>query len=156
MPVKLILLLSLLAYSIIVSQSFMYILSLKHAQVNLTAESFIEVRKLIDEGMRSRFTYVVYTALVLSLLLVIATIKTPGSLLFITSVIAFIALCIDTLLTVKGNMPINAIINGWTADNLPANWTEYRAKWFRFLEYRQVANITGFLSLLVGAVFGSK
>lgn len=156
MTSSIILLLTLVAYSIIVSQSFMYILALKEVQHNIEATTYIELRKLIDFSMRSNFKYVVYAALLTNLLLVVSTIKQPGSLVFITSAIAFIALIIDTFLTVKGNLPINDIINSWTHDNYPTNWSEYRAKWFDIFQYRQIANITGFLSLLIGAVFGSK
>ncbi len=153
---KIILFFTLITYSIIVSQSFMYILALKDVQLNLQAGSYTEIRKLIDTSMRGNFKYVIYAALLFSLLLVILNIKNPGSLVFITASIAFVALVADTLLTVKGNLPINDIINTWSADNIPANWTDYRTKWFRIFQYRQLANITGFVSLLVGAVFGSK
>lgn len=153
---KIIFFLTLLTYSIIVSQSFMYMLALKDVQLNLQAGPYTEVRKLIDTSMRGNFKYVIYAALLFSLLLVVLNIKNPGSLVFITASIAFVALVADTLLTVKGNLPINDIINTWTADNIPANWADYRATWFRIFQYRQVANITGFVSLLVAAVFGSK
>ncbi len=153
---NIILLLTLVAYSIIVSQSFMYILALRDVQHNIEATTYIELRKLIDFSMRRNFKYVVYAALLTNLLLVGSTIRTPDSLLFITSTIAFIALISDTLLTVKGNLPINDTINSWTHDNYPKNWSEYRAKWFAIFQYRQIANITGFLSLLIGAVFGQR
>jgi hypothetical protein len=156
MTTKILLLSTLLAYSIIVSQSFMYILALKDVQLNLEAGPYTELRKLIDTAMRSNFKYVIYAALLANLLLVISTIKNPGSLLFITAAIAFAALIADTLLTVKGNLPVNDIINTWSSDNYPANWADYRAKWLRIFQYRQIANITGFISLLVGTVFGSK
>ena len=156
MPDKIILLSTLLAYSIIVSQSFMYILALKNVQLNLEVSSYTELRKLIDTSMRSSFKYVIYAALLTNLLLVVSTIKNPGSLLFISATIAFVALIADTLLTVKGNLPINDIINTWSSDSYPTNWTDYRAKWFNIFQYRQIINIVGFVTLLIGAVFGSK
>lgn len=156
MPNKIILLSTLLAYSIIVSQSFMYILTLKNVQLNLEVSSYTELRKLIDTSMRSSFKYVIYAALLTNLLLVVSTIKNPGSLLFISATIAFVALIADTLLTVKGNLPINDIINTWSSDSYPTNWTDYRAKWFNVFQYRQIINIVGFVTLLIGAVFGSK
>jgi hypothetical protein len=140
----------------IVSQSFMYILALKHAQLSLNIDGYTELRKLIDASMRDNFKYVIYSALLLNLGLLIATFKNPGSLQFICAAIAFIALVVDTLLTVKGSLPINDIINTWTADNYPANWMEIRAKWFNVLLYRQIINITGFISLLIGTVFSFK
>ena len=156
MATKIILLFTLLAYSIIVSQSFMYILALKHAQMNLDFSSYTELRKLIDASMRSNFKYVIYAALLGNLLLVAFTIQRPGSLLFITAVVALVALIADILLTLKGNLPVNDIINTWTAESYPANWKEYREKWFLIFQYRQISTIIGFLGLLVGAVFGAK
>ena len=153
MIVKIVLVVTLLAYTIIVSQSFMYILALKNVQLNLEANPYIELRKLIDFNMRNNFKYVIYTALVFNLLLVILTIKNPGGILFITAAIGFIALVIDTALAVKGNIPVNDIINSWSANNYPANWAETRTKWLDIFQYRQIANITGFVSLLLGAVF---
>jgi len=131
----------------------MYILALKKVQLNLEAKPYIELRKLIDINMRSNFKYVIYAALLANLMLVILTGNNPGNLVFITATIAFVALVADILLTVKGNLPINAIINKWPDDSYPANWTEYRKQWFHIFQYRQIANITGFVSLLIGVVF---
>ena len=154
MIANIILLVTLLTYSIIVSQSFMYILALKDVQLKLDPNAYIQFRKLINTSMVSRFTYAVYTALLFTLALVILTIKNPDSLQFITAVIAFAALVADTIVTVKGNLPVNVIINTWAHDNYPANWATYRTKWLQFFQYRQIANITGFVALLIGVVFG--
>lgn len=156
MATKIILFITLLAYAVIASQSFMYILSLKQVQLNLGANAYTEIRKLTDTSMRANFKYVIYAALLANLLLVISTIKTPNSLVFISAIIAFAALVTDVLLTLKGNLPINDVINTWQVDNIPGNWTAVRASWFRIFQYRQVANITGFVSLLAAVVFGSK
>lgn len=148
-----ILLLTIIAYSIVVSQSFMYLLALKYVQVNLDAPAYITMRHLTDTAMNRNFRYVVYASLFLNLLLVILYAPAPNSMSFISVAIAFICLVADTIITVKGNLPINAIINKWTADNFPQNWKEYRADWLRYFRYRQNVNIAGFLSLLAGAVF---
>jgi|SRR6218665_242332 len=153
---KIILFITILSYSLVVSQSFMYILALKNTQLALGGSSYVEVRQLIDANMRGSFKYVIYTALLSSLLLLIVNYKNPSGLLFITSAIALIALVTDILLMVKGNMPLNEIINGWSPENYPADWKTVRQAWFNILQYRQLANIAGFLSLLAGAVFGGK
>jgi hypothetical protein len=134
----------------------MYIVALKNVQYGMQAESYIELRKALDVNFRANYKYAVYAALLTSLLLVLVNIKSPGSLLFISASIAFLALIIDLLLMMKGNMPINNLINTWTAENYPGNWTEYRAKWLRIFFYREMATITGFVSILIGAVFGTK
>lgn len=156
MTTKIILFITLLAYSFIVSQSFMYILALKNVQLNLAANPYIELRKLIDAAMRSNFKYAIYAALLANLLLVIVNIKNPGGIVFTTAAIALIALVADILLTVKGNLPVNDIIKTWSADNYPTNWAAYRTKWFTIFQYRQIANIIGFVSLLIGVVFRMK
>ena len=146
----------MLAYSVIVAQSFMYIVALKNVQHGMQAESYIELRKLLDINFRANYKYAVYAALLTSLLLVLVNIKSPGSLLFITSAIAFTALIADVLLMMKGNMPINNLINTWTVDNYPPDWAMYRAKWLRVFFYREIVTMAGFISLLFGAVFGLK
>lgn len=151
---KTFLLITVLSYSIIVSQSFMYILALKQVQLTMDVNPYTELRKLIDGSMNKTFRYVIYFALLSNLVLLLITIKNPGNLLFITTAIAFVALIVDTLIAVKGNIPINEAINAWTTDKYPANWTEFRSKWLQYFHYRQIANITGFISLLVGATFG--
>src|ERR1700741_1647588 len=106
MLIKIVLFINLIAYAVIVSQSFMYILALKNTQLALRAPSYIEVRHLIDVNMRSRFKYVLYLALLTSLALVILQLKDPASIGLITAAIAFVVLVIDIVLTVKGNLPV--------------------------------------------------
>lgn len=151
---KIILLLAILAYSIIVAQSFMYIVALKNVQKTMAAGSYIELRNLLDKSFRANYKYAVYSALITSLLHAAVNIKSPDNLLFITAVIAFIALAADVLLMMKGNMPINNLINTWTAEKYPANWAEYRAKWLQVFFYREIVTIIGFVSLVFGSVLG--
>jgi hypothetical protein len=153
---NIILFISLLSYSVIVSQSFMYILSLRNAQLGLSGSSYTELRHLIDRNMRARLKYAIYTALIATLLLVIINSKTPSGLQFITALIAFAGLVIDVTLTLKGNMPLNNIMNGWTPSNHPANWKEIRYQWLTIFGYRQIATIIGFLCLLIGVVFRER
>jgi hypothetical protein len=156
MTTKIIFTITLLAYAMIASQAFMYLLSLKQVQLALDASTYTEIRKLTDISMRASFKYVIYVALLANVLLVIVTAKAPNSLIFITATIALVALGVEILITVKGSLPLNDIINTWSADNIPNNWVAIREKWFTLFQYRQVASITGFVSLLIGTVFGTK
>jgi hypothetical protein len=153
---KLILLLTLLAYSVIVAQFYMYIVALKNVQYSMKALSYIELRKLLDRNFRANYKYAVYAGLISNSILVSVNIQSPGSLQFITAAIAFAALLVDVLLMMKGNMPINNLINSWSPDNYPDDWAKYREKWLRVFLYREVATITGFISLVIGAVFAMK
>lgn len=156
MATKITLLVTVLAYSFVVSQSFMCILALKNVQLNLEGGTYTTLRQLIDTNMRSTFKYVLYTAVIANIILLALNGKQAVSLLFITTAIALVALIADILITVKGNLPVNDIINSWSPDNFPSNWTDYRDKWFRIFQYRQVINIIGFVSLLIGVIFRSR
>ena len=153
MEIRILLFITILAYSIIVSQSFSYIIALHNTQKNLDVIAYIKLRKLLDKNFRAKFKYVFYLTLITNTLLCILTIQDPTSLLFIGSLLALIGFVIDIVFMLRGNMPINNYINTWLPDNYPADWELYRAKWLRIFTRRQVANIIGFTSLLFAAVF---
>ncbi len=155
MLLKILILVNLLAYSWVVAQAYMYITALSDVSKKLDAVSYIRFRQLTDVNFMAKYKYVMYASLLSSLLLCIFTAGKPGGFLFISSVIAFTALVADVLLAIKGNVPINKLINTWSADNYPANWQTYRNKWLHVYSKRQVANIIGFTSLLLGAIFGT-
>ena len=132
----------------------MYILALKQVQINLSPSSYIELRKLMDTAMRSNFKYVMFTALIANVVLVVINFKQPGSVIFVTAAIALICLVADFVIIIKGNMPLNNVINSWSVSNYPNNWADHRNNWLRIFQYRQIAGITAFVSLLIGAIFG--
>jgi hypothetical protein len=150
---KIILLITLLSYSLIVSQSFMYILSLRKAQLGLSGSAYTELRQLLDANMRARFKWPTYIALLANLALIIVNLQGPSNLLFGTVVIAFTGLIIDVALTLKRSIPLNEIINKWSATNYPDNWKEIRQQWLEVFQKRQIVNIIGFVSLLIGVIF---
>jgi hypothetical protein len=153
---KILLFFTLIAYSAIISQSFMYVIALKHVQTSMPAGPYIQLRKLLDNSFRANFKFVVYSALLFNVLLITSSAKDPGGILFIGSLIALIALATDILLALKGNMPINELINTWTTDNYPDNWATWRTKWLKIFQYRAVCNIIGFTVLLAVAIFRSQ
>ena len=153
MELKILIFLNVLVYSVIVSQSFMYMIALRNVQENMGAGFYIELRKLLDRNFLKKFKFVVYTALLLSCLLMLAAFFQSSVLFLVGSVLAFAGLLVDVLLAVKGNMPINRIINSWTLETFPANWVEYRSRWLYWFSWRQVANISGFIALLIAAIF---
>jgi uncharacterized membrane protein len=60
----------------------------------------------------------------------------------------------DIILILKGNIPLNKTINSWSPSRYPENWSEYRAKWLATYRIRQVINLSGFVVLVAGFVFG--
>jgi hypothetical protein len=120
----------------------------------MQAATYIESRKLLDKHLRHSLSIIYYLALAASVLLVSFCVINPSGLLFTCSVTALVFLVVDILFTLKGNLPINKVINTWTASRYPDNWKEYRAKWLNIYTIRQAANVIGFTSLLAGIVFG--
>jgi uncharacterized membrane protein len=154
MEIKITLFVTLLMYAFVISQSFFYILAMSNTMKKMQAGTYIETRNLLTQNLQAPLQLVYYAALGASLLLTSFCVVNPGGWLFITSVIALVALLADVLLAIKGNIPLNKFINSWTSDNYPEDWKQYRSKWFNLYHVRQVLNITGFVSLLAGLIFG--
>ena len=153
MEIKIIILINLILYSIVASQSFSYIISLTNVQQNMTATEYITFRKLTDKNFQLKFKPVIYAAVISNILLLIFRSNHFPDIVFITAALSLLALAADILIALKGNIPVNNIINRWTADHYPADWATYRAKWFQAFYKRQILNIAGFASVLVDAIF---
>jgi len=154
MEIKITLFITLLFYALVISQSFFYILAMSGAMKNMQVATYIESRKLLDSRLRSTMNTVYYLALIATIALIAFCTINPGGMLFICSIIALVGLSADIALALKGNIPLNNVINTWTPSSYPENWKEYRARWFTIYNVRQAANIIGFISLLAGLVFG--
>ena len=154
MAIKIILFITLLMYAVVISQSFFYILAMSVTLKKMRAQTYIETRNLLTTNLQAPLQIVYYTTLSASVLLTAFCVVNPGGLLFITSLIALVALLADVVLALKGNIPLNKFINSWTSWDYPDNWQQYRAQWFNLYHIRQVLNITGFISLLAGLIFG--
>ena len=154
MAIKITLFITLLMYAAVISQSFFYILAMSVTLKKMRAQTYIETRNLLTTNLQAPLQIVYYTTLSASVLLTAFCVVNPGGLLFITSLIALVALLADVVLALKGNIPLNKFINSWTSWDYPDNWQQYRAQWFNLYHIRQVLNITGFISLLAGLIFG--
>lgn len=154
MLIKITLFISLILYACIVAQSFFYILALSNATRKMQAAIYIETRHLIDAELQSSLKFVYYLALATSFLLPAFAIVNPNGLIFFSSLIALAALLIDIGIALKGNIPLNKVINSWTSQHYPEDWQQVRNRWFFLYRIRQAVNIAGFISLLAGLVFG--
>ena len=153
MLLNLILLLDLIAYSFIVSQPLYYMLALSPVQQNMDAQSYITLRKMIDEQIRTRLKYAYISALLVTVFFLLHGLYEPSFVVVASAAIALMALLADLWLIFRGDVPINDVINGWTTSKFPPDWTAYRSRWFYYFRMRQVAAAVGFGSLLVAAVF---
>ncbi len=143
---------TLLVWSVIAGQSYMYLLSLSDVSRRFDAASYIRFRQVTDKNFMAKYTWVMYSAMVLTPLQC-AMAWQSGRMLFACSLLTLLMLVLDLLFTIRGNMPINKRINTWAEDDYPADWELYRAKWLSVYAKRQIVTLIGFASLLAGAVF---
>ncbi len=154
MELQILAFITLLAYSSLVSQSFMYLIALRNVQMNVDAGVYIELRHLIDRNFRAKYKYAFYSSILCTTLLLVFAACSGSRLLMIASMVAWMGIICDTVLMLKGNRPINTLINTWTKENYPSDWKLYRDHWLRIMGLRQVFNLTGFVFLVAGCVFG--
>jgi hypothetical protein len=64
--------------------------------------------------------------------------------IFITLLIAALLLIISGLITRLGNQPINSIVLTWNKENMPADWTGLRDKWWSFHIVRTLTALVAF------------
>jgi hypothetical protein len=138
----------------VVSQPLFYLLALADAQKTLRPSAYIELRNLLDRKLQLNLRIVYYTTLFTNLLLILVSFITNSTVLLATSVVAAAALIADMVLLFRGDIPINKTIRNWTPENYPPDWKTYRNKWFFYYHRRQIVDIIGFLSLVIGAIFG--
>jgi hypothetical protein len=146
-------LLDLIAYAFVASQPIFYLLAMSRTVKEMRAESFIELRNLLNRHLQTSLRVTYYFSLLISLVWCYLAIVSHSEILIISSLLALLALIVDITLLLRGDQPINKVISTWKADSYPPNWQDYRRKWFFHYHIRQVAGLLGFLSLLAGAVF---
>jgi hypothetical protein len=144
---------NLIAYSIVVSQPLAYLFFIGRAQRELSPAAYIELRQRINSMMTRRVLAVYSSTLATVLLLLVLSLLIRNWSSLITATVALLCLVIDVVLMVRGNLPINGVMDRWSTTNYPEDWEHYRSKWFATFAYRQVVLLVGFFSLLVGAVF---
>ena len=146
-------LLYLLVYSVIASQPIFYVLALSKVQKQMQPSSYIEMRNLIDKEIEIGLKIAYYSLLALSITITSLHVMESDKLYIITSVVSLVTIIADLFLAVKRNVPINAKIREWTPESYPADWHQYRDKWFYFFNLRKSLIIIGFVSALVGIIF---
>lgn len=144
---------SVVAYSIVVSQPLAYIVFMSSAQRALSAPAYIELRQCINPVMSRRVPVIYLSALATVLLLIVLSLRIGNWNVLVTATVALLCLVVDVILMIRENVPINGIVDRWSTTDYPEDWEDYRRKWFGVFGYRQVVLLVGFLSLLVGAVF---
>lgn len=153
MAFKIIYLIHLLLYSMLVSQSFSYIIFLGDVQRQMSAQAYISFRQRTDFNFKRNFKSLTYALLGSNFLIACWMLGVGEYKFFIAALLSLLCLAADVLISLKRNLPINAIINSWTIDHYPEDWQYYRRRWFKFFGWRQLFNITGFFIMLYSIIF---
>ena len=154
MEIRILAFINIIAFGFIVSQAMFYMLAMSRVSKQLTIGSYVEVRQLLDANLQITLRFIYYFTLITTTLLTLFTSMWVSGILFITSAVALVALLLDVVLAVAGDIPLNKIINRWTPQNYPDDWQQVRQKWFRIYHVRQAFAIIGFISLLTGIFYG--
>lgn len=156
MTTKIIRILQLSVYLIITSQLLFYLVILSDALKQVSLDNFMELRKIVDGLMTTRFRVIYYAALILTLTVVILSIKNPTSVIFVTSCVALVCLIIDVTLAMRGNVPINSIVNAYSPGDMTHNWAGLRLQWLKLINIRGSFVVLGIVSQLAGLIWTTK
>ena len=144
---------SLLAYSLVVSQPLAYLVFLGSAQRALSPAAYIELRQRINPVMNRRVPVIYLSAVAAVVLLLVLSLRIQSWSHRITAAIALLCLVADIFFMLRENAPLNGVMDRWSTTSYPEDWERYRARWFEIFARRQVVLLIGFLSLLIAAAF---
>lgn len=140
---------SLLTYAVVVSQPLAYMVFLRAAQRQLSGAAYIEMRQRINAVMNGRLSWIYLGTLAALVLLITAAWRSGAWTVLAAAAVATGCLFADTHFMLRQSVPINAVVDGWSPADPPADWTDHREKWFAVFGKRQVVLLVGFSSLLV-------
>jgi len=112
---------------------------------------FVEVHKGRDD-VAARVMPILGNAAILFLALGAYFARTVPAA-FLLSVVGLVLVIGDMVVTLKGNVPINRIIQTWRADAPPAQWSELRDRWERLHTIRTALIVSGFAFFAASVVF---
>ena len=153
MTYKIIRLIHLALYFIVAVQLTFYVYLMSDALKQISISSFIEQRKVVHPLMSARHQWLYYAVLILSLVMVLWSFRTETKWTFVSFLIAFFCVVADVLIAVRGNGPINSLIQATPMSASNIDWELLRERWLEFINLRGVIIMAGMLSLFVGLVF---
>lgn len=137
-------------FCIIAGQAFFYLIGGTAGLKNVSASTFIEQRKAIDVVIGPYLKILYPSTILISLIVLILLRQQVNSTLFLLSSLTFLLIVADLAIAIKGNIPLNQQMQGWSTTNYPANWSVVRDQWMNYMHWRQACSITGLLCVLTG------
>ena len=130
-----------------------YWIAFSNVTRSMRAEAYIEARQLLDKNLRTNLETLYYLTLLSCILLIAFSVTNPDGLLFLTAIVAMLALIGDILISLRSNIPLNKKMNAWSVAQYPENWHKYRSHWMHAFRMRQWLSVLGFVALVGGYVF---
>ena len=134
---------------VIAGQAFFYLIGGTAGVRNVSVGSFIEQRKAIDPVIAPILKILYPLCAITGVLVLILLRQQFYSLTFLLSALALLLVLVDMAVAVKGEVPINQQVIGWTAIAHPDNWATVRDQWLTYMHWRQGCSITALLCLLI-------
>lgn len=118
----------------------------------LSGPTFIEWFQKIDPYMKIRAPQLMMSQLVVTLLLLILLHDRSAAPEFWLTGVAFVLTVVAMVIAVRGNVPLNRQMDHWSASSPPDQWEEIRDQWLHYQRLRGIAEIAGFVMLLVATL----
>lgn len=118
----------------------------------LSGRAFVEYFQAIDPYMKVRAPVVGQLKLGLTIPLLVLQVREWDRPAFALTCFALLASLASAVIAVRGNVPLNRHMDGWSAESPPAEWAEVRRAWLKFHDWRGIAEIAAFLALLIAAM----
>lgn len=139
-----------LAYAFVASQHFFFLFALGRVSLGLSGPAYAALRQQINAVITPRIMRLYPTTALIALALAGLGLLEGRGRLALGALVSAACLVVDLVLAVKGNVPLNTIMNGWRPDALPEDWPIVRARWHDVFTVRQVVLSVGFVALVVG------
>lgn len=143
---------NLILYAIVASQPLAYLVFLGKAQRALSASAYIELRQRINPVMTRRLPVIYLLTLAAGVWVSVLALRAGHTGDLVPALIGLLCLVVDVFFMLRENVPINGAIDRWSPAAPPADWEDYRRKWFAVFAPRQAVLLFGFVALLAGAV----
>ena len=125
-------------------------ISLGYNPKNLSVSTYIEQQQNVIKALNTLMPLLGLITIILTLSS--AFLQKDNKIIFITLIIATIALVITAFVTRFVNQPINSNVMIWNKATLPTNWKELRDKWWSFHLIRTIMTLTAFILISLTAV----
>ncbi|WP_439556622.1 hypothetical protein [Dyadobacter sp.] len=142
-------------YFFIAAQGAFYHFGFGKALYQIPAEHFIELRKVVDPAVRSKFKMLYLAALAVMLLWVVLTDKSAGFWSYGLVLLAFLLLVADMVFILRFSEPVNELINSDLL-NTERGYSNARSEWLKFIFIRGYLSLAGFALLVIQLAFKSN